>query len=197
MPKQGMEPIRRKALIEATIRAIHSEGYCKVTIGAIAREAKVSTGLAHHYFGSKEQLLSATMRELYRQLGRDVREQLALAATPLERVSAIVRANLSTGQFRPEVVSAWLAFYMQAQTEPAAQHLLALYHSRMHSNLAHALGRLVAAPLAREIARDTGAMIDGYYLRRALGRPEAATEAAVARIEAFVARSISDAETPE
>ncbi|HEU0221587.1 MAG TPA: transcriptional regulator BetI [Paracoccaceae bacterium] len=186
MPKVGMEPIRRKALIEATMRAIHAQGYCGVTIGAIAREAKVSNGLAHHYFGSKEQLLAATMRALYQRLGADIQARLAAARTPRDRLSAIIRGNLSAGQFEPAVVSAWLAFYMQAQTAPATRHLLRVYYRRLQSNLVHALRMLVPLPLAKAVAEDIGALIDGLYLRQALGALQPEPEAAIARVEDYL-----------
>lgn len=196
MPKTGMEAIRRKALIEATVRAIHAGGFGGATIGAIAREAGVSTGLAHHYFGSKDRLLAATMRELFRRLGADIRARLAAASGPRERVSAILRGNLAAGQFEPEIVSAWLAFYMQAQGVPETRALLRLYYRRLQSNLAHALGELLPAPEARAVAGDLGALIDGFYLRRALwdGGPDA--EAAIARAEAYVDLRVDAAAGP-
>ena len=62
MPKIGMEPIRRKALINATIAEIGQAGSLDVTVGQIARRAGMSSGLAHHYFGGKDQILLAAMR---------------------------------------------------------------------------------------------------------------------------------------
>ena len=51
MPRIGMEPLRRKALIAAAIDAIHDRGMGQVTMGEIARRAGVSAALAHNYFG--------------------------------------------------------------------------------------------------------------------------------------------------
>jgi TetR/AcrR family transcriptional repressor of bet genes len=192
MPKTGMEPIRRKALIEATIRAIHANGYCGVTVGAIAREAKVSKGLALFYFGSKQELLAETMRALYRQLGADIRAQLAAARTPRERISAIIRGNLAPGQFAPEVVSAWLAFYTQAQTSAEARKLLALYHRRLRANLAHALRAFLSRAEALAVAEDIGAFIDGASLRQSLGGTPPDPQAAVRRIEAYADLRIAE-----
>ena len=82
MPKTGMEPIRRRALISAAIETIHDRGYCDVTVGQIARRAGVSSALAHHYFGSKEDLLIATMRHLLQELGVAIVERLRQAGNP-------------------------------------------------------------------------------------------------------------------
>ena len=76
MPKVGMEPIRRRALIDAAIAAIGDRGALDVTVSEIAGRAGVSTALAHHYFGNKERLLEATMRSLLTELAQDVRARI-------------------------------------------------------------------------------------------------------------------------
>ena len=48
MPKVGMEPIRRAALVEATIAAIGEAGSLEVTVSQIAKRAGMSSALAHH-----------------------------------------------------------------------------------------------------------------------------------------------------
>ena len=69
MPKVGMEPIRRQALIDATILEIGEVGSLEVTVGRIARRAGVSSGLAHHYLGGKDQILLAAMRHILKIFG--------------------------------------------------------------------------------------------------------------------------------
>src|SRR6185369_4321866 len=107
MPKIGMEPLRRRALIDATISAIGEHGTLDVTMSDIAGRAGVSSALAHHYFGAKEDLLYATMRQLLADLGQDTVKTLRRAETPRQRVSAVILANFSIGQFRQETVHAW------------------------------------------------------------------------------------------
>ena len=95
MPKVGMEPVRRKALVDAALRVIGDHGSLAVTMSDIARQAGVSPALAHHNFCSKEQLLIETIRSLLRQLRRDAVVALKQARTPRERLSAIVRVSSS------------------------------------------------------------------------------------------------------
>ncbi len=174
MPKVGMEPVRRQALIAAVIDTIHDRGLGQVTMGEIARRAGVSAGLAHHYFGNKDQLLLATMRHLLTELGDEIQKRLAGAATAGERIRAIVEGNFSTCQFRPAVISAWLAFYVEAQTDPEAHRLLRVYQRRLESNLLHALQELVDREHATEIAELAASLIDGLWIRRSLagGKPD-------------------------
>ena len=168
MPKLGMEPIRRDALVKATIAEIGAAGSLDVTVSRIARRAGVSSALAHHYFGGKEDLLVAAMRHILGTYGAAVRGALATAMTPRARLDAIIRASFGPGNFAPEVIAAWLNFYVHAQSAPGARRLLAVYQGRLRSNLVHALRPLVGEN-APDLAETVAAMIDGLYLRHALG----------------------------
>ena len=168
MPKVGMEPIRRKALIEATIAEIGQAGSLDVTVGQIAKRAGMSSSLAHHYFGGKEQMLLAAMRQILTNLQIRVQSKLRHAETPLQRILAIIEANLDAGNFAPDVVASWLTFYVQAQNSTEAQRLLQVYARRLHSNLLVNLSQLLEKPQAEHTARGLGAMIDGIYIRHAL-----------------------------
>lgn len=186
MPKVGMEPVRRKALLDAAISAIGDQGTLAVTMSDIARRAGVSPALAHHYFGSKEQLLSETMRSLLRDLRRDTVAALEKATTARSRVSAIIGVSFHAGQFAPETVAAWLAFYTEAQRSEPVRRLLVLYARRLHSNLSASLASLCAPDDAARIAEGTAALIDGLYIRRALGAAPLTTESSIALTEEYV-----------
>ena len=167
MPKRGMEPIRRAALVKATIDAVGQAGSLDVTVAQIARRAGMSTALAHHYFGTKERMFLAAMRHILTLYGAEVRGALAAAEGPRARLVGVIRANFSASNFRREVISAWLNFYVLAQTMPEARRLLRVYQGRLRTNLVHDLRALVG-PRAEAVAGGVGAMIDGVYIRAAL-----------------------------
>lgn len=208
MPKVGMEPLRRRALIDAAIGAIGERGSLDVTMSEIAGRAGVSSALAHHYFGAKDDLLHATMRHLLAELGEDTRAALARARTPEARIRAVIAVNFSPTQFRADTIAAWLAFYVAAQHSQPMRRLLAIYARRLHSNLVRDLSQLVARAEAQRIAEGIAAMIDGLYIRRALkqGEPDAASaialvenhlEIALARVQEVADRAdISRDSTP-
>lgn len=177
MPKIGQEPIRREALIQATIAEIGAAGSLSVTVGQIAKRAGMSSALAHHYFGGKDQMLHAGMRGLLRSFTAQVKTHLAQARTPRARIDAIINASFDNTCFEPQIISAWLNFYVLAQKDPEAQRLLRIYQRRLHSNLAAALTPISQQP--HEHAEIIAAMIDGVYIRQALkegalGGPQAA-----------------------
>ena len=193
MPKLGMEPIRRDALVKATIAEIGAVGSLEVTVSRIARRAGMSSALAHHYFGSKEALFLAAMRHVLSVYAAEVRAELVAARGSRARVSAIVRGSFAESSFGREAVGAWLNFYVLAQRAPQARRLLAVYQHRLHSNLVQAL-RPLAGPKAGEIAEATAALIDGAYIREALraGPPDGA--AAAAMVETHIAATLGDAD---
>ncbi len=182
MPKLGMEPIRKEALVKATITEIGRTGSLDVTVSQIAKRAGMSSALAHHYFGSKEDIFLAAMRHILTLYGAEVRGALATTTTPQARLNAILAASFSASNFRREAVSAWLNFWVLAQSVPEAKRLLAVYQRRLRSNLLACL-RPLAGDRAEQVADGLGALIDGLYLREVLksGAPDGAAAVRTAR----------------
>jgi TetR/AcrR family transcriptional repressor of bet genes len=156
----------------------------------------MSSALAHHYFGSKEAMFAAAMRHVLTLYGAEVRGALLMAQTPRARLEAIIRASFTPAQFRPEMVAAWLNFYVQAQRSAEARRLLHVYQRRLRSNLHHAF-RQIAPARARILTRGTAAMIDGLYLRQALGEGGIAPETAVAVLMHYLDTSLSHITEPK
>ncbi|MBZ9865496.1 transcriptional regulator BetI [Mesorhizobium sp. CA15] len=196
MPKIGMEPVRRKALIDATISAIGERGSLDVTMSEIAGRAGVSSALAHHYFGAKHELLFATMRHILAELNTDTRRAFGLAATPRQRVSAVVAVSFSDDQFQPQIIAAWLAFYVEAQKSMELRRLLRIYARRLNSNLMSGLTGILPRTEADRVAEATAALIDGLYIRRALkdGVPDAQT--AIALVEDYLETKLNGRSLP-
>ena len=127
----------------------------------------MSSALAHHYFGSKEQIFSAAMRHILAAYAQDVLSVLRRTDSPRARIEGIIRASFRPAQFQPEMVSAWLNFYVQAQKSAEARRLLHISQC-LRSNLAHAFRQIAPAGEARTLTRGLAAMIDGLYIRQAL-----------------------------
>jgi AcrR family transcriptional regulator len=130
-------------------------GSLDVTVSQIAKRAGMSSALAHHYFGSKEEMFLAAMRHILTLYGAEVRGALAAAEGPEGRIKAILRASFSPGNFRREAVGAWLNFWVLAQTVPtgaaAAGGLSGAAAVESHGGAAAAWRG--AAPRNRRLAR--------------------------------------------
>lgn len=176
----GIEANRRGQLVRAAIEEIGAAGSAQVTVSQIAKRAGVSSALAFHYFGDKEQLFLGAMREVLRIYRAEVLEALARADGPQARVDAVIRASFAASNFEPNVVSAWLVFYVTAQQSDAASRLLGIYRRRLHSTLLHSL-RAMGLPQPEQRAEGIGALIDGLYLRQALRHGDGADAIALVR----------------
>ncbi|MFO1211001.1 MAG: transcriptional regulator BetI [Amaricoccus sp.] len=186
MTRTGMAETRRRALIGAALQEISARGSLDVTVAQIASRAGVSSALAHHYFGAKDDLILATMRHLLAEFGAGVVARLRRAEGPRARLAAIVEGSFGREQFHRATISAWLTFYAWALSSKEAARLLRVYQRRLNSNLVHALKPLLSPADAVRVAEATGALIDGVYLREALrGRPTAPASA-IAAIEAYL-----------
>ncbi len=172
MRSRARQNNRKTELINAAIQTIARSGTLDVTVADIAREAGMSPALAHHYFGSKDQIFLSTMREMLRRYGETVRNALIGLDDPRARLLAVLDASLGPEHFDKDTIAAWLNFYVLAQQDEAAARLLRVYHRRLRTNLLVELRALSGAHAPR-IADTLGALIDGVYLRQALERDAA------------------------
>ena len=83
----------------------------------------------------------------------------------------------------------WLVFYVHAQESEEAHALLSIYSRRLTSNLVHNLKPLVGAR-APTVAEGIASLIDGLYIRKALGSLKA-DESAEQLVEDYVQRQIA------
>lgn len=184
MPRIGAEPERRKALISAAIEMIGEQGSLDVSVKEIAKQAGMSSGLAFHYFGGKDEIIIETMRYLLREFSNSVVRSLTDTRNSRERLDALICASFSKDQFERRTVAAWLVFYLKAYSSPQAARLLAIYTRRLKSNLVYAFKDGLSDDQAIEAADGLGALIDGLYIRQALAGSDAA--GAIKLCRAFV-----------
>jgi transcriptional repressor BetI len=170
MGRPSLKDQRRLDLIRACIQSIHEDGPEAASLARIARRAGLTAGIVGHYFVDKAELIEATMRHLGRELGREMARRLAAAKTPMERLHAVIDANLAPDQFRPETSAVWLAFWSRVNHSPRLARLQRINTARLHSNLRHALRALLPAGDDRveRITLGLSTLIDGLWLRAAL-----------------------------
>lgn len=168
MPKVGMEEIRRRQLIDATIATIHEEGFGAATIARISRRAGLSSGIVAHYFNDKAGLLEATWRSVAEDLRIETVRRLRAAKTPEERILAVIEANFAPSQFVPEVVSVWLSYWALVPQTPNLKRVHAINERRMISNFQHALKPHLPEERVKPVATGLAALIEGLWLRCAL-----------------------------
>jgi len=103
----AVREVARESIFSAALRVFTRRGYYGTTMADVAREARVSYGLAYHYFRSKDALFAELVRIAYEgSYGLFLRAKGAPGA-PAERLRAMVDGFLSAG------VSGESALYFQ------------------------------------------------------------------------------------
>lgn len=169
MPKVGMEPIRRKQLIEAVIECIGMFGYSKTTVQKISKQAKVSTGVLHHYFANKETLIGEAQKYMLSSLKQAYLETIASAITPRERLHALVDATLLGEQSSSWGYGIWLSFWSECMYSPSLARLEKISQRRHHSNLVYTLKQVLPKEEAVKQAHIINALMNGLWLGNSIG----------------------------
>lgn len=191
MARLDVESIRRRQLIDATLKVIEEHGFQGATIGKIAGASDLSVGIVSHYFGGKQGLLEATMRHLLSLLQQDAKGLMAERANePRERLMAIVDANFSGVQTNTQSAKTWLAFWTQAMHSPDLMRLQRVNERRLLSNLVFYLRQLMSAERARSTAQTIAALIDGFWLRAAMSEGRIEPDQAVVLCKSYIDQSI-------
>lgn len=191
MALRSISDIRRQELRAAAFRVLQREGAAGTTLEKVAAEAGASKGIVLHYFRSKDELFEQAMREANLALRDRVVARLRLAASPRDRLGAIISGNFEEGFYCVPVARAWLSLCAEVPRNAALARIQRVIHARMHSNLSAALSEIVPADAARSIALALSALIDGLWLRLAISSdapaPAEAEALALAELDAALA----------
>ena len=145
-PKVGMGPVRREQIVRATVRCLAREGYTRLTMKKVAREAGVSQGILHYYFADKRAILAATLEAVSRDLDRRVAAaQSRTGRDPADRLRALVRACLEVAVGRPEFWVVFVEFWGEMLHDRRLRELNAEVYTRTR----RLIGRLIAEGVTR------------------------------------------------
>lgn len=169
MPRPIMKKVRQQQLIEATLLSVEQHGLQNTTINSISGIAGMTSGVISHYFGSKQALIKATLTYLLSELKQALLIRISdKELPPLTRLFMIVEANFTELQRSSAVTKTWLSFWSQAMHDPELARLQHINSRRLHSNLLFSFKQLLPENLAKDAAKQTAAVIDGFWLRSAL-----------------------------
>ncbi|MCC1497169.1 TetR/AcrR family transcriptional regulator [Alcanivorax sp. 1008] len=92
----GMDDSPRGKLLSAAARLFRDQGFDRTTVRDIAREVGIQSGSLFHHFPTKEDILFTVMVEVIRFNTQRLQEALAGKSDPVERLRALIRAELQT-----------------------------------------------------------------------------------------------------
>jgi AcrR family transcriptional regulator len=111
---------RRAQVLEAARVVFARDGFAGASTAAVAREANVTRGLVHHYFGSRRELFLGLLEELAERLPAAIRTDLE--GLPLEEVVRINGTALLDAVERDR--DAWVALLGAAGSDPDVEQIL-------------------------------------------------------------------------
>lgn len=159
-PRKLSREARRAQLIDATIETIAVRGYARTTLTDVANQAGLSHGLVNFHFQTKEKLLSETLLWLAEEYRLNWTEALTAAGPgPAQKLDALLRADFNTAICTDAKLSAWCAFWGEAQCRP-------LYQEQCGSNDAAYLQVLEA--LCAELKAEGGYRYDPIRAARVI-----------------------------
>lgn len=163
------EHIRKEQILSATFDTIYELGLTNTTIAKIAKKAGLSTGIVSHYFGDKQGLINACMRQMLNTLRKKTEQYRSTAgASSKEKIKAIIDSNFDISQTNAQAMQLWLDFWSASMHHPDLQRLQRINDQRLYSNLKHHFSALLSVKHADIAARGMAALIDGLWLRSSL-----------------------------
>ena len=105
-------PVRRQALIDATIECLKRYGHDGLSIRTISAQAGVSVGLINHHFPNKNELVAAAYRHINASLIAGMAAAVARAGkSPRARMRAFLEAWFSAPSLDADALAVWVVFW--------------------------------------------------------------------------------------
>jgi AcrR family transcriptional regulator len=188
--------VRRKSIIQAAMRSIAKYGYAGTTIGRICAEAQVSRGLINHHFGTKEELIRQSYKELCDEWAFQTRDMLLEThRDPEEKLRAMIRVSFGPTVFKQDHLGIWVGFWSVIGKSPSLKKLnRQLYiqdretYQKTFDEIAVKRGKTIDS---RRAAISLGALMDGLWLEWSLDPKGFTPEEAEAACLDFVVRTFA------
>ena len=168
MARKSIREIRQQELSAAAIDVLMRHGIRGTTLERVAKVAGVSKGIVLHNFKDKDALFEGVLRKTNAILRDGVIELFRHAATPEERLYAVIVGNFAPSVFHQEICHAWISLCSDVPHNRQSRRIQTVVHARMRSNLMSGLRDLVDAETAEGISMQISTLIDGVWLRASL-----------------------------
>jgi len=104
--------LKRRAIIEESLKLFSANGFHKTTIPDIARSLKMSVGNLYNYFPSKDELAKEIIKYTSDFLGSKIREINSLNTSSKDKIEKIVSLYFKMAKEQPEMIDYFLRVYL-------------------------------------------------------------------------------------
>jgi TetR/AcrR family transcriptional regulator, transcriptional repressor of bet genes len=164
--RKGNADMRRRQILDATLRSIILSGLAKTTLATVAAEADLSQGVAIFYFKSKNGLLSEALRELYQNYEDNWEAALAKATNnPAAKLCAIIEADFDAAVCNNDTLAVWFAFWGEQKFTPQYSKITNQYDQKRANAIEDICMQLLPLdPEKAKLASDwIDSVTDGYW----------------------------------
>ncbi|MBI5311493.1 MAG: TetR/AcrR family transcriptional regulator [Actinobacteria bacterium] len=142
-PKNGdLTGDKATRIVEAMRKCVANHGATGATFDHVAREAGVSRGLLHYYFGTKERLLIEVVRRETDRLVSLIRASSETASSAEQLVDILLARLKDIIDFEPELFLLAFEIIGEARRHPEIGAEVAEYNSRTRGQFAEMLEEL-------------------------------------------------------
>ena len=170
-PRQDVATLRRKKIVQATIRCLARYGYSGLRMKHVAQAAGVSQGILHYYFDSKRAILLAALQEVVDDLDRRLGPALGATRDPRAQLRAAIKTFLGMAAANREFWLVFVEFWGEMMHDRELAQVNASLYRRLRRTLGAFVVRSARAGVFRRLApEDAGtviiALVDGISLQR-------------------------------
>lgn len=141
-PKQALTNDKAARIVDAMRTCVAKYGAAGATFDHVAREAGVSRGLLHYYFGSKERLLIEVIRTETDRLVEQIKLAAQFANSAEELVNVLLSQLENILEHEPELYLLAFELIGEARRHPEIGNETAEYNRRTRGQFAEILENL-------------------------------------------------------
>ena len=176
-PRRTLDGEKAQRIVDAMRATVGDRGATGATFDVVAREAGVSRGLLHYYFGTKERLLAEVVRRDCDLRMERLSAGSAGASSPEELLGSMAAALREMMDESPEFLAILLELHTLGRTNPEVAAELRELHRRVRGHLGGILaeardaGVVTLAADPEVVAEVLFSLADGLGMRM-LAEPE-------------------------
>jgi AcrR family transcriptional regulator len=115
---------RKRQITRAAYEIIAEKGYNNFTMMDIAKRAGVSSGLIHHYFKDKENMLVTLLREMQQSIRQSLEQSIDPVADPREKLEIFMDQAFGLVENEKEYIYVTFDFLTQIKFNERMQRIL-------------------------------------------------------------------------
>lgn len=170
---RDLPEVRRRQLIEATLRCLAEFGHAGTSVRAVCARAGVSPGLVTHHFEGIDDLIAAAYAHVGELMAAALGAGMAEAGSdPLARLRAFIDASFRPPVLDSDLLAIWLAFWGLVRRDAEIRKIHAVIYGDYRRTLETLVGEITKE---RNLDLDIRltvlgftAMMDGLWLELCL-----------------------------